>query len=251
MSPVTAKARKPAAKKPAAKAKAAKRPVARKKAVAKPAAKTQFKAKKRVAAKPAAKKAVATKPAAKASVAARAAPRRASARKFVAPSNLVDFMAQAWEMEIEAAQRYTDFADSMEMHNNREVAAMFRTMANYETKHADEIMATMGWSESPPVTARSGGWPGYEAPETPGIDDVHYLMRPWHALQLALAAEQRAERFFAELVRVATDSAVREAARALQAEEQEHVRLVLEWMKKVPQPDKDWAVDPDPPRYTD
>ncbi len=170
---------------------------------------------------------------------------------MVAPRTLTEFMAQAWEMEIEAAQRYSDFADAMEMHNNREVAAMFRTMAGYETKHADEIMATMGWSEAPPLTPRSGAWPGYEAPETAAGDDVHYLMQPWHALQLALAAEQRAERFFAELVRVSTVAAVRKAALALQAEEREHVALVKAWMKKVPKPDRNWALDPDPPRYTD
>jgi rubrerythrin len=139
----------------------------------------------------------------------------------------------------------------MEIHNNREVAAMFRTMAGYETKHADEIMATMGWSEAPPVTARDGTWPGYEGPETSPGDEVHYLMQPWHALQLALAAEERAERFFAELARIAKNKAVRDAARELMAEEQEHVALVRAWMKKVPKPDRDWALDPDPPRYTD
>jgi rubrerythrin len=210
--------------------------------------------------KPAAKKTAATKPVAKKTAAkktvkkAAAPPRRAAkptATGIVAPRTLVDFMAQAWEMEIEAAQRYTDFADAMEMHNNLEVAGMFRTMANYETKHADEIMATMGWSEAPPVTPRSGAWPGYEGPETAAGDEVHYLMQPYHALQLALAAEERAERFFAELARVATNGAVRDAARELQAEEQEHVRLVRAWMKKVPKPDRDWALDPDPPRYTD
>ena len=204
------------------------------------------------------KTAAKSKPAARKPAAKKAAPRKPAAPKgapaeaaVVAPRTLVEFMAQAWEMEIEAAQRYSDFADAMEIHNNREVAAMFRTMAGYETKHADEIMATMGWSEAPPVTARDGTWPGYEGPETSPGDEVHYLMQPWHALQLALAAEERAERFFAELARVAKNKAVRDAAHALRAEEQEHVALVRAWMKKVPKPDRDWALDPDPPRYTD
>jgi rubrerythrin len=205
--------------------------------------------------KPAAGKAAARKSAPGKKTAKRAVASGSAANSggspVVAPRTLTEFMAQAWEMEIEAAQRYSDFADAMEMHNNREVAAMFRTMAGYETKHADEIMATMGWSEAPPLTPRSGAWPGYEAPETAAGDDVHYLMQPWHALQLALAAEQRAERFFAELVRVSTVAAVRKAALALQAEEREHVALVKAWMKKVPKPDRNWALDPDPPRYTD
>lgn len=199
--------------------------------------------------KPGAKRPAAKKKAAR--TAARTAAEKPEAPAVVAPRTLTEFMAQAWEMEVEAAQRYSDFADAMETHNNPGVAAMFRTMANYESKHADEIMATMGWSESPPLTPRSGTWPDYEAPETIPGDEVHYLMQPWHALQLALAAEERAERFFAELARVATVAAVRAAALELQAEEKAHVALVRAWMKKVPKPDRDWAVDPDPPSYTD
>ena len=51
------------------------------------------------------------------------------AMKAGAPHTLEDFMAQALAMEREAVERYTEFADAMEVHNNREVAAMFRTMA--------------------------------------------------------------------------------------------------------------------------
>ncbi len=167
-----------------------------------------------------------------------------------APQNLEEFMALALAMEREAVERYTEFADTMDTHNNREVAAMFRTMAGYENKHAQQIMAEMGWKEAPPLRATLT-WPDFEAPETVAIDEVHYLMQPWHALQLALAAEQRAERFFAELARVATDDSVRRAALELQAEEAEHVALVKQWLDKVPQPDRNWAEDPDPPRYSD
>jgi rubrerythrin len=168
-----------------------------------------------------------------------------------ADRSLADFMAQALAMEREAVERYTEFADAMEMHNNREVAAMFRTMANYEGKHAEQIMAEMGWTEDPEPPAGGFGWPDLEAPETVPIDEVHYLMQPWHALQLALAAEQRAEVFFGRLAEAATSESVRRAALELQAEEHEHVELVRAWMAKVPTPDGDWATDPDPPRYTD
>lgn len=168
-----------------------------------------------------------------------------------AERSLADFMAQALAMEREAVERYTEFADAMEMHNNRDVAAMFRTMANYESKHAEQIMAEMGWTKDPEPPAGGFGWPDLEAPETVPIDEVHYLMQPWHALQLALAAEKRAEAFFGRLARVTTSESVRRAALELQAEEHEHVELVRAWMAKVPPPDGDWANDPDPPRYTD
>jgi rubrerythrin len=165
-----------------------------------------------------------------------------------APKTIEEFMGQAYAMEIEAAQRYTDLADAMDTHNNREVAELFRKMAVIEGKHATQIMEEMGWKEPPP-NAVAPSWEGYESAESVPIDEVHYLMRPWHALQLALAAEQRAERFFATLAKSTTDESVRKAALELQEEEREHVELVRAWMEKVPQPEKDWAEDPDPPRY--
>jgi rubrerythrin len=168
-----------------------------------------------------------------------------------APRTLEDFMVQAYAMECEAVDRYTEFADAMEMHNNREVAAMFRTMAGYEGKHAEQIMAEMGWKAPPPLPPGGFHWGDFEAPETVPIESVHYLMQPWHALQLALAAEQRAEAFFKALAEAATDESVQRAARELQAEEAEHVELVKAWMAKVPAPEGNWEDDPDPPRYNE
>jgi len=167
------------------------------------------------------------------------------------PATLAEFMALALAMENEAVERYSEFADTMETHNNREVAAMFRKMAGYEAKHAAQIMFEMNWTEAPAVPPGAMSWPGYEAPETVPSGDVHYLMQPWHALQLALAAEERAEQFFAQIASIATTESVRRAALELQAEEAEHVALVKEWLTKVPQPDRNWADDPDPPRYSD
>ena len=173
----------------------------------------------------------------------------APATRESAPATIPELMAQALAIEIEAAQRYTELADVMETHNNREVAALFRRMATIEAKHADAIRAEMRWTGDGPATEPA--WSTPEGPETPAHDDVHYLMQPWHALAVALAAEERAERFFTKLARIATTESVREAARTLAAEEREHVELVREWMTKVPSPDRDWADDPDPPRYTD
>jgi rubrerythrin len=167
------------------------------------------------------------------------------------PRTLQDFMVQALAMELEAVERYTEFADAMEMHNNKEVAGLFRTMAGYEGKHAAEIRAQMGWNDSFVPEVSGQAWPGFEAPETVPLEDVHYLMQPWHALHLALEAEQRAEAFFGQLAASTNDDAVRAAALEMQKEEAEHVELVKAWMKKVPEPDPDWDNDPDPPRYNE
>jgi rubrerythrin len=236
----------------AAKAKSATRKVARKPVAGKkkPVVKSKVAAKPRAA--PKAKTIARPKPAAKAKPTSKPKrPARAAKPARKAPRTLDDFMNQALVMEMEAAQRYSDFADAMEMHNNVEVAALFRKMADIEGRHAQQIMAQMGWTTTPAPLPGAVHWDGFEAPETAAIDDVHYLMQPYHALEVALAAEQRAERFFAKLVRAATTPAVRKAAQEMQEEEREHVELVRAWMKKVPKPDADWADDPDPPRYTD
>jgi rubrerythrin len=164
---------------------------------------------------------------------------------------LASFMAHAYHMEIEASQRYAELADAMETHNNREVAALFRKMAEIEGRHAAHIMQQMDWRAPPPVPLGPPPWSTFEAPETAASEDVHYLMQPYHALAIALASEERAERFFAEFADASSDDALRKAARTLRDEEREHVALVKEWMKKVDKPARDWAVDPDPPRYTE
>lgn len=165
------------------------------------------------------------------------------------PLTMEALMAQALEMEREAAQRYAELADAMETHHNLEVAQMFRTMAGYEAKHAEKIVQEMGGKEDPSLAGV--GWPGREAPEVVPHDAVHYLMHPWHALQLALAAELRAEAFFSDLARQAATEAVRRAAMEMQAEEAEHAALVRQWLAKVPEPPPDWSEDPDPPRYNE
>ena len=184
-------------------------------------------------------------------IAGKVAGKSAGHPKAKEPRTLTEFMAQALAMEREAAQRYSDLADAMEIHNNRETAALFRKMAGIERKHATRIMVEMGWKDIPASPSGKPIWEGFEAPETTPGDEVHYLMQPYHALQLALLNEQRAERFYARLARAATVESVSAAARELQAEEREHVKLVSAWMKKLPKPDRYWANDPDPATYTD
>ena len=45
-----------------------------------------------------------------------------------------------------------------------------------------KTMAEMGWTEPPALPEGGFGWPGFESPEAVPIDEVHYLMQPWHAL---------------------------------------------------------------------
>ncbi len=158
-----------------------------------------------------------------------------------------EFLARARAMEMEAQERYEELADQMEVHNNPEVAKLFRQLAEIEGKHAQHFDARVAEEEVPELPPWKLEWPGPEAPEAASADEAHYLMTPHQALRLALAAEQRAHAFFAELARSAADSRIREMARVFAEEEREHVALVESWLREYPEPEPGWDDDPDPP----
>jgi rubrerythrin len=158
-------------------------------------------------------------------------------------------MARAYAMEIEAQERYQQFAEQLETHNNPEVAQVFRKLAEIESLHAKNILSRMKWPGFPsmPVPYAADG----EGPETAPFDSVHYRMQPWHALEIALRGELRAQQFFQQVAGAARNADVRRMAEEMAAEEAEHVQLIRAWMKKVPQPAAGWDEDPDPPRMSE
>ena len=213
------------------------------KKTAKQSTKVSFKKSTKVSAKVSAKKAKAATPT-RAKTPQRTAARVAAKAAPVASAS--EFMAHAYAMEAEAAERYAEFADSMEAHNNREVAELFRKLSRIEQRHADQILEQMGWKQSP-VTSVDVRWEGAEGPETADSTELHYLMQPYHALQIALHNEKRARDFFAHLAKVTKDAGVRKGALEMEQDEAEHVRLIEEWLKRTPVPDPNWEADPDSP----
>jgi rubrerythrin len=172
-------------------------------------------------------------------------------RKARAPAagTYADFMARAYTMELEATERYAQFAEQLDTHNNREVAQLFRKLSAIEALHAKRILAEMGWPGLPPLPVPYA-WEGNEAPETGPFDSLHYLMQPFHALEIALRCEQQAQQYFEHIAASAAPRRVRAAAAEMAGEEREHVRLIREWLQRVPQPKAGWDEDPDPPSTT-
>jgi rubrerythrin len=168
----------------------------------------------------------------------------------MAKNTFADFMAQAYTMELEATERYAQFAEQLDTHNNRDVAELFRKLSKIEGLHAKRILEEMGWPSLPALPA-AFAWGDAEGPETAPLDGLHYLMKPYHALQLALQCEQRAQQHFEAIVAGKAPKKVRAAAAEMAEEEREHVRLIEQWLARVPKPAADWDEDPDPPRYSD
>ncbi|MCP5368980.1 MAG: ferritin family protein [Hyphomicrobiales bacterium] len=158
-----------------------------------------------------------------------------------------EFLAHACAMESEVAERYEEMADSMAIHNNIEVADLLRRLSHEGQKHAAEIHARAEGKDLPRIAPWDFKWGDGEPPETPTMEDVHYLMTPYHALDMARKFESAAHDFYAAVADQSEDPEICRLAREFAEEEAGHVKLLNEWISRYPEPDEGWDYDPDPP----
>jgi rubrerythrin len=162
-------------------------------------------------------------------------------------SSLADLLSIAYQIEADAVDRYELLATQMETHNNPDLVAAFRDLARAESIHRDEIRRLAGDIDVVAHARQMAKWNRGESPEEVDLGAAHYLMTPWHALQLALAGEKRALAFFKSVVEATKDSAIKKMAEEFVEEEAEHVNLVHRLLRKHPQPPESWSHDPDSP----
>lgn len=160
-------------------------------------------------------------------------------------ASLADLFAIAYQIEADAVERYGLLADQMETHNNPELVKVFRDLARAEGIHAEEIRRLAGDIDVVAHAHLAGRWKG-ESPEEADLSTAHYMMTPWHALQMALAGEKRALEFFKTIVAATKDRKIKKLAEEFVEEEAEHVSLVHRLLRKYPAPPESWAQDPDP-----
>ena len=162
-------------------------------------------------------------------------------------AGVAEFLAHARALEWESAERYEELADNMEVHNNPEVAALFRKLAEYGELHAREVEARVRGLDLPRIAPWDFKWTCPEAPETQCTDALHYLMGPRRALELALLNERRGRDFYADVAADAPDPEVRRIAAEMVVEESQHVRLLEHWIAHLPDTPAATPDDPDPP----
>jgi rubrerythrin len=162
-------------------------------------------------------------------------------------ANLNDLLAVAYQIEIDAVDRYKLLADQMETHNNPELVKVFRDLARAEGIHGEEIRRLAGDFDVAAHARKIAKFERTESPEEADLSSAHYLMTPWHALQLSLEGEKRALAYFTSIVETAKDAKVKGMAAGLVEEEAEHVNLVQRLLQRYPKASDSWADDLDPP----
>ncbi|MFM9887287.1 MAG: ferritin-like domain-containing protein [Burkholderiales bacterium] len=166
-------------------------------------------------------------------------------------ASLRDFYAHALAIEREAAHRYQDLAQQMEMHNNLAVAETFERLARMEADHAEHIARAAPDVDTSTIPAWEYRWEGIESPESTPLDAAHYLMTPFHALELALRNEERAVNFFETVARSTPNHEVRALAATFAADERLHVEHVKAALARSDRPSLGFDHDLDPPREVD
>jgi len=145
---------------------------------------------------------------------------------------LMDALDLATLIEVEAFNRYTDFAERLGTHSEGDAASVFQSMAVNENKHGEEIakrrLALFG-DAKPNVKLAD-----IFDVEAPDMGWVTWRMSPFKAYCVALTAEKKAHDFYDQALRYVTQPEVKALFEELRDEEVEHVRMVEERIAKLP-----------------
>lgn len=166
-------------------------------------------------------------------------------------TSLRDFYAHALAIEQEAAHRYHDLARQMTLHHNPAVAETFERLARLEADHAAQIAAAAPDVDTSTIPAWEYRWEGVESPEATDYAHAHYLMTPFHALELALQNERRALAFFEAVARSTPNHEIARLASDFANDERTHVAHVEAALARAERPSAGFDHDWDEPRGLD
>lgn len=158
-----------------------------------------------------------------------------------------ELIAYTCAMELEAADHYEELADQMEVHNNLEVAELFRKLSGLSNQLKEHYLSSSKGAELPHVVPWDYRFECIELLRSDHTKDVHYMMTPYHAVELALRCKKRLVEFFSHLSETHSDEDTRQMAKDFKEEQAKHISILKQWLTEYPEPDEDWNKDDDPP----
>jgi rubrerythrin len=144
-----------------------------------------------------------------------------------------EFLVHALELEEASHEQYEELADAMEVHNNLQVAELFRKLANYSRLHAEEVGRRAADLTLPSITPWDFKWKCPSAPESFCMEEANYLMTTSQALEIALFNEIRGRDFYQLVADNTPDEGVKGLALEMVEEENWHVEMLREWQAGV------------------
>jgi rubrerythrin len=142
-----------------------------------------------------------------------------------------EFLAHAIRLEREAADRFDLLADAMENCSNREVARLFRQLADYSRMHLASARERGGFRDLPDLKHDEFQWPDAESPEAAAIWAADPFVGREEALDIALGAETASYEYYKNIWETTDDPEIKVFAKEFTEEESEHVAELQKWIK--------------------
>lgn len=140
------------------------------------------------------------------------------------------FLAHSIKLEQEAALRFGQLADAMASAGNREVAQLFRRLAEYSRMHMSDARQRAGFREIPQMKSGEFDWPDIESPETAAIWAADPFIGREQALEVALAAESASLTYYRDIRDTTKDPEIHRFAAEFVDEESQHVAELERWL---------------------
>jgi len=143
-----------------------------------------------------------------------------------------EFLAHALELETESAERYWQLADNMAVHNNPDVASLFRRLAAEAEAQEEWVKRRGADDELPQIAPWDYKWSCPEGPKSSSMDDTHYLMNKCQALELALQNTIRGQDFYQQVAERSSNTEVQRIAGEMVSEGHAHLVMLREWLAR-------------------
>lgn len=147
----------------------------------------------------------------------------------------------------EIADCYLQLADQLENFNNSEAAACFLILAEQQQQQIQRLAARAA-TQHPGHKPR----PSARVDQPSPADDInalsHYLMTPYHAVELALEIEQTTQQTLLARLNITQSDPQN------QLQQQEHaqqIQVLQQLLSRYPKPCEHWDEDLDPPFLDD
>ena len=141
-----------------------------------------------------------------------------------------EFLAYAVHLEREAADRFGQLADAMDASGNKEVATLFRRLAEYSRMHYADAQLRSGYRDIPKMRPDDFVWPGIESPETAAIWAADPSLGREQALEIALDAETAGFDYYKGVLETTNDPEIKALAKEFVDEERAHVAELKKWI---------------------
>jgi hypothetical protein len=137
---------------------------------------------------------------------------------------------------------YGELAEQLDNCNNAEAAAMFHQLVRRQQYHLESLAALAPGSRTPPAAAAAP----LESPADHLYAHTHYLMTPYHVVELALETETRIDELL-ETQRAGAPLHRQPLCQEYLAERDRHRQSLRQLLGNLSPPDQQWDEDPDPP----